>query len=176
MPDLRAATLWPLPGGSGEHLTALTRILEWVRDLGSTRAVMAAIVGGFPNVSSTKTAESYLRVPSTLGLVEIDGPVCDLTDHGAGFLDDHDPARVKALLVERVAGVSELLRIMDSGARSWRIGVLLERMQQCGFRWDRPNQVRNRLRWLEEVGAVGREGDRRSARYFLIKEAASDGE
>lgn len=161
MPDTpkQARSLWPLPGGAGQYLASLDTILHMVDETTDTGAVLDQIVATFERVRSRKAGRSYLHVVADLGLVNLDGPAVRLTASGRRYLKTGDVALVRKALLERVDGIAELLLLL--GQRPMRIGLLHERMQTSGYRWSTMSQVRYRLRWLEEVGAVTRHGTAR---------------
>jgi hypothetical protein len=155
----QARSLWPLPGGAGQYLASLGTILHMVAETTDTDAVLDQIVATFERAQSRKTARSYLHVVADLGFVILDGPVVRLTTSGRKYLQTGDTALVREALLERVDGTAELLRLIEQQPR--RIGLLHERMQESGYSWSTLSQVRYRLRWLEEVGAVTRHGTAR---------------
>jgi hypothetical protein len=158
MPDTprQARSLWPLPGGTGQYLTSLRVILYMVARTTDTSDVVDQMVAEFDRTTSHKAARSYLHVVADLGFVDLDGPVVRLTASGRKYLETGDVAIVRKALLNRVDGVSEILRLL--GHRPMRIGLVHERMKEEGYRWTTASQVRYRLRWLEEIGAVTRYG------------------
>lgn len=158
MPDTprQARSLWPLPGGTGQYLASLSTILHLVAETTDTDTVLDQIVANFDRARSHKTARSYLRVVDSLGLARLDGPVVRLTPLGREYLRTRDPAIVRAALLDRVEGTAELLSLLRQ--QPARIGLLHQRMRANGYQWRTLSQVRYRLRWLEEVGAVTRHG------------------
>lgn len=151
-------TLWPLPGGVGNYLTTLEWIVAQVAAVGRTEEVAARIVDRY-DVGSLKTATSYLRVVHALGLIEISGQSVYLTRRGRTFLDAPSPAIVEEVLNARIAGCTDITA--ELARRPRRIGPLTELMREQGHSWSTNTQVRYRLRWLEEVGAVERQGTTR---------------
>lgn len=137
-------------------MRSLVSLIEIVLRTSTTEEAVDAVLGSFGGVSSGKSARSYLHVAATLGLLHLDGPFCEVTPDGNAFLRDREPGRIRGLLIERVAGVEELLELLKT--RPQRLGVLHAEMRRLGFTWVRNTQVRYRLRWLEEVGLVRREG------------------
>ena len=152
----KVRTLWPLPGGSGSYLAAVSTMLDIVRSTTDTDEVVDRLMAHFQGVRSRKAARSYLHVLGHLGLVELDGPVVRLSRSGATFLQSRDPAIVRDALLARIAGVDDLVFIL--WRHPARIGLLLPQLQARGYRWTTLSQVRYRLRWLEELGVVTRHG------------------
>ena len=152
----QARSLWPLPGGTGQYVVTLGIILHMVDKTTDTDEVLDQVIAKFDRAHSRKAARSYLHVVADLGFVDLDGPVVRLTAAGRKYLKTGDVALVRKALFNRVDGIAELLRVL--GQRPMRIGLLHERMKARGYRWTTLSQVRYRLRWLEEVGAVTRHG------------------
>jgi hypothetical protein len=139
-------------------------MLDMVAATTDTDDAVGQIVDIF-DLASSKAARSYLGVVSTLGFIEIVGPSVYLTREGRKQIANPDPLRVRRALVGRVAGCSELLSLLRR--RPLRMAALAERMSNAGFKWSTQSQVRYRLRWLEEVGAVERHG-RGQPEYRLV--------
>lgn len=152
----KARTLWPLPGGAGHYLAALSSMLHMVHQTYDTDQVIDRLLSHYQAVRSRKAARSYLHVLSHLGLVDLDGPVVRLSPSGFSFLQTQDPQIVKEALLSRIAGVDELILFLST--RPARIGLLLPQLQARGYRWTTQSQLRYRLRWLEELGVVTRHG------------------
>jgi len=160
-------TLWPLPGGVGSYLSSLVTFLEIVAGSESMDSAVASVLGHFSQVSSLKAARSYLHVVADLGLIEIDGYRVVLTEAGDEYLRTRDTSLVSQALTARIAGVNTILQILVSRPR--RMGLIHAELQRSGFSsWRTDKQVRHRLRWLEEVGLVGKRG-RGRPEYYLVE-------
>lgn len=157
-------TLWPLPGGSGSYLATLSWLLAQVASTAKTAEVIQRMVEQY-QLTSYKAAGSYLRVPHTLGLIEIVGASVYLTTVGRDYLGDPSPGIVRDLLETRVSGCTDIVGVLNGRPR--RIGPLTERMRELGHSWSTDKQVRYRLRWLEEVGVVERLGGIRQPEYRI---------
>lgn len=155
-------TLWPLPGGSGSYLSTLSWLLERVQNSVKTAEIVQRMVEQY-NLQSHKAAASYLRVPHTLGLIEIVGESVYLTAVGREYLRNPSPSIVRDLLGARVSGCTDIVGVLQDRPR--RIGPLTVRMRELGHTWTTDKQVRYRLRWLEEVGVVERVGGIRQPEY-----------
>lgn len=149
-------TLWPLPGGAHQYLTSLHALVLIADRAQDTDEALDLILEHFDSVHSRKAAGSYLRIGVILGLLSVDGSKCDLASHGRTFLQRQDPTQILELLRSRVEGVAELETLLREQPR--RIGLLHREMFILGFKWSKDTQVRYRLRWLEAVGGVYREG------------------
>lgn len=152
----QARALWPLPGGAGNYLGALRRFLDLAEDEPHVDEFTSRVVRKNKTVSSAKAARSYLHVVIDLGFLAMKRGSVVRTQEGEKFVSSNDFNIVRQALVERVAGVSDLLD--ELRRQPDRIGLLLPRMQALGYRWQTASQIRYRLRWLEEVGMVKKEG------------------
>jgi hypothetical protein len=152
----QARVLWPLPGGAGNYLRSLRIFLDLAEDEPLTDDFVARIVRRFRKVSSTKTARSYAHVVIDLGLLEMRQGCIAWTREGQAYAETGDSDILRRALINRIAGVSDLIEELRSEPD--RIGRLIPRMQERGFDWQGPSQIRYRLRWLEEIGLVKKEG------------------
>ncbi|WP_338857834.1 hypothetical protein WDY80_23870 (plasmid) [Gordonia hongkongensis] len=157
-------TLWPLPGGVGNYLFALEWIVGQVAGVERTESVVDQMVAHY-SLASRKAAVSYLRVAHTLGLIEIVGSSVYLTPVGKAYIASPCPKLVEESLVSRVSGCADITA--ELALRPRRLGPLAELMRERGHRWSTNSQVRYRLRWLEEVGVVGRRGTSRPE-YHMV--------
>lgn len=151
-------TLWPLPGGAGNYLSALEWIVRQVADDDRTEDIVDRMVTHY-GLASHKTAASYLRVPHVLGVIEIVGNSVYLTAVGKEFLATPAATIIETGLVTRISGCTDITA--ELARRPRRLGPLAELMRERGHSWSTNSQVRYRLRWLEEVGVVGRKGTTR---------------
>ena len=158
-------TLWPLPGGVGNYLKTLEWIVKQVAEVGRTDAVAGLLVERF-GVSNRKTAMSYLRVAHTLGLIEISGPSTYLTPEGEAYAVTPSPTLVAKVLNSRIVGCADITA--ELARRPRRIGPLTQLMRERGHTWSTNTQVRYRLRWLEEVGEVQRQGTVRPEYHTVV--------
>lgn len=155
-PKDRFRTLWPLPGGAGAYLDTLNWILEITQKQCQTHAIEKKVSEHF-RLTGLKTTHSYLRVIHSLGLIEIVGETIYPTPEGQKYLHSQNPNLIYDSLIQRIEGCDLLLETLRE--RPLRISVILERLNAEGnYSWATQAQVRYRLRWLEEVGAICRIG------------------
>lgn len=155
-----------MPSGSGNYLGAVEVFLRLALDEPAVEDFLDRVRSEYGSVSSGKAAREYAHVVIDLGLLDFDRGFVRLTDVGGEYLRSRDRAIVRRALENRIAGVSELLR--ELGEEPDRIGLLAPRLREHGFGWKGHSQVRYRLRWLEEVGAVERVGRGRPT-YYLAR-------
>lgn len=146
--------LWPLPGGGDSYLSSLREFIMIAEEGPTREEFIERIVDLFPGVTSSKTAGSYLLVTRSLGFLELRKNRVGVTKAGRDYLRTDDLKIVRQALVERIAGVRELLDELKRERKPARIGTLQERMATHGFAWRTLSQLRYRLKWLEQVGLV----------------------
>lgn len=152
-----ARSLWPLPGGRGSYVSTLETITDKAATAGHVDDLVAFLLERFPQVTSTKTARSYLHVPADLGFINFEfGGAISQTAQGRRLVRTGDPLLVRDALFTRIAGVWELVDLLRAQPR--RIGLLVQPMRDAGFEWKTDRQIRYRLRWLEEAGVVSPAG------------------
>ena len=126
-------------------------------------------------VHSPESARRYVHlVAQGLGFVERNGSSVALTSPGIEFARTASRPLLAKQLVERVAGVREILALLEDGPL--RIGVIHAKLADSGFLWESDWQVRYRLRWLETAELVVRrdhEGENKTQQrypeYVLIR-------
>jgi hypothetical protein len=154
--------LWPLPGSAADYSDTLPELLRIAEDNPSVSVFLRRLQKRFPRVSST--ASGYLKSLINVGLVEREGARIQLTAAGRQLLRG-DRRVLSEVLIERIAGVAELMRLLSEDPM--RIGQLHERLQSLGFTWHTQSQVRYRLRWMEGAGLVERMALSRYPQYTL---------
>jgi hypothetical protein len=157
--------LWPLPGGVGHYMETLLWLVEVAQSVPVGTDIVDAMMERY-SLSSRKTALSYLRVPHSLGFLELIGDSVYVTDQGNALLKSKDKHLVEAALLQRIEGCRVVIEALTERPR--RLGHLIEQMSDMGFeQWSTGSQLRYRLRWLEECGVVERIGTTRPE-YKLV--------
>lgn len=150
----KALSVWPLPGGGLVWKQSLDAMLSYVAESGPTvRDAIGWMVDRFGRVKSENVARGYWQVPRSFGLLETIGERMALTADGASYLETPRPEILLSLLRKSVAGFDELLRGLSERALSAEEGLSLLK-EGLGVGWESDAQVRFRLGWLENLGAV----------------------
>lgn len=152
--DTRVRTLWPMPGGAGSYISSLRKLVTEVQAEPSRGELLKHFLYLFPQVSSEKTAGSYIRIVEILGLARFHSNIIELTAAGEEFLGSSGHQVIRDALLDRVYGVSELYRLLEK--RALRIGLIRKELAALGIQWQTDSQIRHRLRWMEEVQLVER--------------------
>jgi len=163
----RSNSIWPLPGGSGNYLNTMRWILEKVRPSMPTDDLLDLIVNNF-QLSSRKTAYSYLRVIHDLGLLHVTKDRVEKTQQGQSYLETHDRKIVEDALFNRISGTREAVQVLSKSPM--KIGGLFEEMKALGYdRWKTKAQLRYRLHWLQEVGRIRKVGSNTRPTYEVVQ-------
>jgi len=157
---------WPLPGGIRGYVNTLRRILEAVRSEGLDEDGLERWMLGEYGLKNRRMARSYIAVVKRMGLLEDKGGGLSLTREAEEFLRAGDNSILLRLLVERVFGFEELLRLLAERQlltirEAWEEFRRLYRVD-----WRTDAQVRWRMYWLLSLGLV----DSTSGKYYLTEE------
>jgi hypothetical protein len=158
-PDGRVLSLWPLPGGRGNFVQALTAMLAFVSENEPTLdEFFDWMMTAFPTVKSRKTAMGYLDVPRSAGLVEPKVDRLTVTADGAAYLVSQDPEELFRIMAARIAGLEETLARLRRGPCTLpELTTFLNDL--LGTEWQTDAQPRWRVMWLESFGKAKRDGD-----------------
>lgn len=149
-------SIWPMPGGAKNYAENLRLMLGYCDPPASVEVIVDRIIHEFPKVKSQRTARGYVdHVLRALGLVEATNR-CTVKQTAAGrkFSKTGNRIILRDLLLERVAGIEDIIQILE--ARPLRVGVIHELLGHRGYTWESDWQVRYRLRWMETTGLVQR--------------------
>lgn len=147
-------SVWPLPGGGQVWKQSLDTMLRYVADSGPTmRDAIAWMLSTFERLNSEKVARGYWQVPRSFGLLETVGERMQLTADGVTYADSGNSDVLLALIRQSVAGFDELLAALRQAPLSLDEGLALLN-DELGVGWESDAQVKFRLSWLENLGAV----------------------
>lgn len=149
-------TLWPLPGGASAYIDTLLRFLaELAKGPRSKATLMTWYSERFEAVNSEKTIQGYLNVPRSMRLIQVTGGQYELTREGRQFLESGDQELLFRIIDENIAGVSEIMGLLESSAGPVPAEALLEFLRsEIGVDWQTLAQVHFRLYWLQSLGKV----------------------
>lgn len=143
---------YPMVGSLDEYVTNLSRILATVEDAKPSRNDAVGWVQkefGTSTEFARKVVDSLRR----LGLIVGTPRSLFLSSEGQQFARRLETAKLSELLVDRVFGVFEILRVLADGD-SLDKSALFERWNSC-LRDGLPrNQFEHRLNWLRALGLV----------------------
>jgi hypothetical protein len=117
------------------------------------------MIGTFEKVNSRKTAKGYIEMVRLAGLVEPRADRFLLTSDAASYLASTDQEELYRTMSGNIAGFEETLdRIRQAPATLAELTAFLNAL--LGTQWDTNAQAGWRVRWLESLGKVKRDGDK----------------
>ncbi|HUV79585.1 MAG TPA: restriction endonuclease [Candidatus Bathyarchaeia archaeon] len=150
--------LWPLPGGR-EKLVEST--LKMLRDIAQTEPTNNQMIdwmrATFPKAKSEKTIKGYIRVLKTLNLIIFDGEEIKITEDGSKALTKDPKEIILNQLRACVAGVDQYLDALKERAMTLEESHEFFK-KELSVDWETNYQTKMRLLWLENVGAIIKEG------------------
>jgi hypothetical protein len=154
----RSKGVLPMPGGYDGYLTSLRSVCELIDTERPSKselpARMEALLGVTANAARHR--ESFLR---KMGVVQIEGGICQLSDWARRWYDSSDDRIIVALLHSRCQLIGELL---DACREPRSVDELrAEANSRFGMGWDTATQINNRRGWLQSAGMLTALDDRR---------------
>jgi hypothetical protein len=146
-----------LPGGADKYVDSLTRCLEFVKSEGPDEAGMKHwFFKSFPQTRGEKAVMGYVNmIANQLGLIKTEHGRFVLSSDGEKFLSTRDNVFLFQVLDQRVNGVSEVLRLIETPKSFSEIDSAL----RARFGWKTRAQAYYRVSWLQSMGYIARTGD-----------------
>ena len=159
-PSGKNLALWPLPGGQGNFVKSMWRMLTHAADAEPTLdEFISWMIEEFPTVNSRKSSKSYIEVLRLAGLIEPRDGRLVVTSAGAAYLASTDQEDLYATMAANIAGIEETrLRIAESPATLLELTAYLNEL--LGISWSGESQAKWRVWWLESFSKAERKGDR----------------
>jgi len=146
-----------LPGGVGRYVETLTKCLEFVRNESPDKAGLKRwFFEHFPQTRGEAAVGGYINmITNQLGLIKAEQGKFVLTSDGERFLSTHDNKFLFQVLDQRVNGVREVLRLVETPKPFSEIDSAL----RARFGWKTGAQTYYRLMWLQSMGYVAKTGN-----------------
>lgn len=143
----KSRSIWPLPGGTNMYVETLTLLLEKIDSAHCTRDELVTwFTESFENVSSLKTAASYLSVPKTMGLISFVDGSCALTNEGRLFLKNHDLDFLFQTISKNIMAFEEVYQFLLNSPEPKTDKEILEYIiENFAVEWETLAQVNFRL-------------------------------
>lgn len=152
--------IWPLPGGLKNYVHSAEKILKFIAQAEpSQEQLIEWIKSSFENVGSQKTVMGYIRVLKNLDLIYFDGEEIKVTEDGSEVLTKDPETVILNQLKIRIAGISDFLEELEKSPLTLEEAHAFFK-EKLMVDWETDYQTKLRLYWLENVGAIRREGDR----------------
>lgn len=158
-PSGQALGLWPLPGGNQNLVGSALKMLRFVAQTEPTQEQMIDwMLTAFPKVKSKKTSSGYIRVLKTLGLTAFDGETINITEPGSDALTKDPNEIILRQLCTCVAGVDNYLEALQEKPMTHQESHQFFK-DELSVDWETDYQTKMRTLWLENVGAIRKEGE-----------------
>lgn len=152
----KSRAIWPLPGGIYSYVDTLNLLLNKIvsKDYHRTELVNW-FISDFENVSSSKTAYSYLNVPKNMGLIDfVDGKVF-LTEEGKVYYESKDLENLFKIISNHIYVFEEIHTFLLGSTKPKTDEEILEYItENYDVNWSTLAQVNFRLLWLINLGKV----------------------
>lgn len=152
----KSRAIWPLPGGINSYVDTLNLLLEKIISKKHKRNELVDwFISDFDNVSSSKTAYSYLNVPKNMGIIDfVDGNVI-LTSSGKEYYQSRDLDFLFKIISNHIYVFDELHEFLVGSKKPKSDQEILEYVtENFDVNWTTLAQVNFRLLWLINLGKV----------------------
>jgi hypothetical protein len=151
--------LWPLPGGTQNLVDSALRMLRYVAQTEPTQEQMINwMLTAFPTVKSKKTSSGYIRVLKTLGLIAFDGETIKITEPGSDALTEDPNEIILRQLCSCVAGIDKYIETLQENPMTHQESHEFFK-DELSVDWETDYQTKMRTLWLENVGAIKKDGE-----------------
>lgn len=154
-------SIWPLPGGIYSYIETLDLLLSKINSSKSNREDLVTwFVDSFENVTSTKTANGYLNVPKSMGLVHFNNSICELTEPGKEYFKTKDLELLFRIISSNILAFEEIYQFLLSSSEPKSDKEIWEYVNEnFDVAWSTLAQVNFRLLWLINIGKVEKTED-----------------
>jgi len=152
----KSRAIWPLPGGLNSYVDTLNQLLEKINSKKYKRNELVNwFISDFDNVSSSKTAYSYLNVPKNMGIIDFtDGNVV-LTEYGKEYNECKDLEFLFKIISKHIYVFDEIHEFLLGSKNPKSDQEILEYISEnFDVNWTTLAQVNFRLLWLINLGKV----------------------
>jgi restriction endonuclease Mrr len=153
---IKNKSIWPLPGGVNSYIETLTQLLNKINSSESSRKELVEwFLENFENVSSRKTANGYLNVPKSMGLIEFHNNICILTTDGKEFYNSKNIEFLYQTISKNILAFEEVYQLLITSNTAKSEQQILDYINEnFDVDWNTYAQVNFRLRWLMNMGMV----------------------
>ncbi|MBU2476697.1 restriction endonuclease [Candidatus Micrarchaeota archaeon] len=143
-------SIWPLPGGTHNYVDTLNKFLEAVNGgINKKTKLVEWYKNNFENVQSDKTAEGYIFVPKSMGLVDIRDGQYSLTEDGKKYLHSKDLNRLYEIISKNIFAFDEINEFLKTSKEPKNEQELLDYLNEnLDAEWTSFAQTNFRLLWL----------------------------
>lgn len=158
--------IWPLPGGMGNYVLTLRKILEKVKHENPTMDQLVSWLKSEYKLLSDTAPRGELRIVNKcLGFMQEVGGRVKLTPAAEEFLRTGETRLVLDALQKRVLGFDEIFLMLAESQRLSLAEIHEGLLKRCKVDWETSTQTMYRLNWLISLGYVAKE----HGKYYLTK-------
>ncbi len=151
-------SIWPLPGGINSYVDTLNKFLEAVKmEINDKASLIKWYKENFENVQSDKSAEGYIFVPKSMGLIDIEHGKYFLTEDGKKYLPSKDINLLYDIISKNVFAFDEILEFLKTSKEPKNEKDVLEYLKEnLDVEWSTYAQTNFRLLWLVNLKKIKR--------------------
>jgi len=149
-------SIWPLPGGIDRYVDTLNNFLSAVDTGINTKSKLIRwFIDNYDNVKSERTAQVYIFVPKSMGLVTIKQGKYLLTNDGDTYLQSRDLNFLYGIITKNIFALDEIMEYLKTAKEPKDEKNILEYLEDnLGVGWTTYAQVNFRLLWLINLNKI----------------------
>lgn len=149
-------SIWPLPGGIDRYVDTLNDFLSAiVSGIHTKPKLIKWYIKNFENVKSERTAEGYIFVPKSMGLVTIREGNYSLSEDGNDYMKSRDLNVLYSIISKNIFAFDEILEFLKTSKEPKDEKNILEYLESnLEVGWTTYAQVNYRLLWLINLNKI----------------------
>ena len=149
-------SIWPLPGGTNSYVETLNQILRVIsKGVNTKKDIIKWFIQNFENVKSERTAEGYLFVPKSMGLVGINNGEYHLTKEGEKYLENQDLEELYNIISDNIFVFEEIFEFIKNSEEPKSEKEILEYLKEnFDIEWTSFAQTNFRILWLVNLNKI----------------------
>lgn len=161
--------IWPLPGGTRNYVTNLSRILSVLSENKFNEVKLIRWMMEEYSLQSSSTTRSYINVVKKIGVIDIKDGIFIVNNHGKLFLETKNNLLILKLLIENIFGFEEILKLLAEKQTLDKTQIYKEIENRYHTGWKTDSQIGWRLYWLLSLEFV----EVTSSKYYLTEKGLS---
>ncbi len=143
-------SLWPLPGGNMNYVDTLNKFLEAIVNGQNTKKKLIQwYMNNFENVQSEKTADGYVFVPKSMGLIDIKEGKYLLSEDEEKYFESNDLDILYKITGKNIYAFEDIVEYLKTSESPQSEGDILEYLKESlDVEWSTFSQINYRLLWL----------------------------
>ena len=149
-------SIWPLPGGASKYIETLNKFLETIDSgINTKKKLVEWYKNNFENVQSDKTAEGYIFVPKSMGLIDVKDGFYYLTENGIEYLKNKDSEFLYNIISKNILAFDEILEFLRTSNEPQKEQDILDYLKEnLDIEWTTFAQINFRLLWLLNLNKI----------------------